>query len=76
MDLLSLQEGVEVIEQGTKVGLPVPVWYHYRCVVAGLTVRRPVVSAGHHQRVPLYDLLHGQRRGKVDGHGSNCRNKF
>lgn len=48
VDLLSLQEGVEVVEEGAEVRLPVPVRYHYRCVVAGLTVWRPVVSAWHH----------------------------
>lgn len=45
MDLLSLQERVEVIEESTEVGLPVPVRHHYSSVVTGLTVRRPVTSA-------------------------------
>lgn len=45
VDLLSLQEGVEVVEEGTEVGLPVPVRDHYRCVVAGFAVWRPVASA-------------------------------
>lgn len=44
VDLLSLQERVEVIEQSTEVGLPVPVRHHYGSVVAGLAVRRPVTS--------------------------------
>lgn len=48
VDLLSLQEGVEVIEEGTEVRLPVPVWNHDRSVVAGFTVRRPVASARQH----------------------------
>lgn len=48
VDLLPLQEGVEVIEEGTEVGLPVPIWYHYRSVVAGFTIWRPVASAWHH----------------------------
>lgn len=44
VDLLSLQKRVEVIEESTEVGLPVPVRHHYSSVVAGLTVRRPVTS--------------------------------
>lgn len=73
MDLLSLQEGVEVVEEGTEVGLPVPVRHHYCCVVAGFTVWGPVASAWQHQRVPLSDLLQRQRRGKMDRHRSDWR---
>lgn len=42
VDLLSLQEGVEVVEQGAEVGLPVTVGYHYCCVVSGFTIWRPI----------------------------------
>lgn len=73
VDLLSLQEGVEVVEEGTEVGLPVPIRYHYCCVVAGFTVWRPVASAWQHQRVPLSDLLQRQGRGKMDRHRSDWR---
>lgn len=68
VDLLSLKEGVEVIEKSTKVGLPIAIRYHYSCVVAGFTVRRPVVSTWQHQWVPLSDLLQRQRRGKMNRH--------
>lgn len=44
VDLLSLQKRVEVIEESTEVGLPVPVRHYYSSVVVGLTVRRPVTS--------------------------------
>lgn len=73
MDLLSLQEWVEVVEEGAEMGLPVPVRHHDRCVVAGFTVWRPVAAARRHQRVPLSDLFQRQRRGKVDRHGSDWR---
>lgn len=64
---------MEVVEEGTEVGLPVPIRYHYRCVVAGFTVWRPVAPAWQHQRVPLSDLLQRQRRGKMDRHRSDWR---
>lgn len=48
VDLLSLQEGVEVVEQGTEVGLSVPIRHHYCCVVTGFTVWRPVASTWQH----------------------------
>lgn len=73
VDLLSLQEGVEVVEEGTEVGLPVPIWHHYCCVVAGFTVWRAVASAWQHQRVPLSDLLQRQGSRKMDRHGSDWR---
>lgn len=73
VDLLSLQEGMEVVEEGTEVGLPVPIRYHYCCVVAGFTVWRPVASTWQHQWVPLSDLLQRQGRGKMDRHRSDWR---
>lgn len=71
VDLLSLQERVEVVQQGTEVGLSVPIRYHYCCVVTGFTVWRPVVSTGQNQRVSLSDLFQRQRRGKMDRDRSN-----
>lgn len=71
VDLLPLQERVEVIEERTEVGLPIPVRHHYSSVVVGLTVWRPVPPPRQHQRVPLSDLIQGERRGEVDGHGSH-----
>lgn len=73
VDLLSLQEGMEMVEEGTEVGLPVPVRHHYRCVVTGLAVWGAVASTWHHQRIPLSDLLQRQRGGEVDGHRSDWR---
>lgn len=73
VDLLSLQEGVEVVEEGTEVGLPVPIRYHYCRVVTGFTVWRSITSAWQHQRVPLSDLLQRQRGGKMDRYGSDWR---
>lgn len=45
VDLLSLEERVQVVEESTEVGLPVTVWHHYCCVVSGFTVWGPVTSA-------------------------------
>lgn len=75
VDLLSLQERVEVIEEGTEVCLPVPVRNHDGSVVARFTVWRPIASAWQHQRVPLSDLLQSQRRGKMHRHRSDWERK-
>lgn len=76
VDLLPLQERVEVIEERTEVGLPIPVRHHYSSVVVGLTVWRPVPSPRQHQWVPLSDLIQGERRGEMDGHGSHWRKEW
>lgn len=76
VDLLPLQERVEVIEERTEVGLPIPVRHHYSSVVVGLTVRRPVPSSRQHQWVPLSNLIQGERRGEMDGHGSHWRKEW
>lgn len=76
VDLLPLQERVEVIEERTEVGLPIAVRHHYSSVVVGLTVWRPVPSPRQHQWVPLSDLIQGERRGEMDGHGSHWRKEW
>ena len=71
VDLLPLQEGVQVVQQGPQVGLPVPVRDHDGRVVAGLAVRGAVVTPRGHQGVPPSDLLKRQRGRQVDRHGTH-----
>lgn len=66
VDLLSLQEGVKVVQQGPQVVLPVPVWNNDGCVMPWLAVRWLVATTRQHQGVPATDFLQGQRRGQVD----------
>lgn len=61
MKLLSLQEGMQVVEQSTQVRLPVPVGDHDGRVVAGLTVGGTVSPPREHQGVSLTNLIQGQR---------------
>lgn len=44
VELLSLQEGVQMVEEGAEVALPVSVRHHNGGVVPRLTVRRAVMS--------------------------------
>lgn len=67
VDLLPLEKGVQVVEKGPQVVLPVPVWNNDGCVMLRSAVRGLVVTAWRHQGVPATDLLQGQRRGQVDG---------
>ncbi len=44
VDLLPLQKGVQMVEEGAEVGLAVPVGDHDGCVVPWLTVRWAVMT--------------------------------
>lgn len=67
VNLLPLKKGVQVVEKGPQVVLPVPVRNNDGCVMPRSAVGWLVVTARRHQGVPAADLLQGQGRGQVDG---------
>lgn len=68
MYLLSLQEGVQVVEECSQVALPVSVGNHDSGVVPRFTVWRTVMASGGHQRVLLFYLRQGKGGGQVHRH--------
>lgn len=66
--LLSLQEGVQMVQECSQVALPVPVGYHNSCVVSRFTIRRTVMASWGHQRVLLFYLLQGKGGGQAHRH--------
>ena len=64
-ELLTLQEGVEVVEEELEVVFPVTVRDDDGRAVPGLTARRPVAAPSHHQGVLTPHLRHSQARGEA-----------
>lgn len=54
--LLTLQEGVQVVEQQAKVVLPGPVGHNDGCAGAGLTPGGAVPASRFHPGIPLHNL--------------------
>ena len=65
VELLSLEEGVQVVEEELEVVLPVPVGDDDGRAVPGLTARRPVAPPSHHQGVLPLHLRQSQTRGEA-----------
>lgn len=57
LELLSLQKWVQVVQQKLEVMFSVSVGDDNSCSVPGLTVRWPVASATHHQRILSLNLF-------------------
>ena len=65
VELLSLEEGVQVVEEELEVVFPVPVRDDDGRAVPGLTAWRPVAPPSHHLGVLPLHLCQRQTRGEA-----------